>query len=367
MRLLMTPARNLTPSRQFLVALTALGLGGLPAVAWAEDPPAMPMMDHSAMHHAPAAMPMTGESMPAMDHSLNGVAMPAPPRPAMDRGTMPHAPAAMPAEEAPMPGMDHSAHGSPMPDHSAMRSDDGTTGERDPHAYSGGATLTTGPYVLEGAGAMHTADQMTSASLLVNRLERVDTRDASFSAWDLRASIGRDFDKLVLKSEGEYADGAVEHARTEALWSHAIANFWDAQLGWRHDGGAAPEQDWLAFGVSGLAPYWFELDTTGYVGEGGQTALRVEGEYELLITQRLILQPRIEVTAYGRRDAARGVASGPSDATAGLRLRYEFSRQFAPYVGVEGNWLLGGTAGLARADGEPTRSTRWVAGVRFWF
>lgn len=377
----MKQGRMMTHRTPALIATALLALGTAPA--WAQSSDEMPMpapvhchqraamaagmpttmagmdhsqMDHGDMSHAPAPL-AEAQPMPDMDHSP------------MDHGTMHHAPA---AAEAPMPAMDHSMHAPvaasmPAMDHDTMPMDAAPDDARDPHAYSDGNTLTSGAYVLDGPRMMHTADEMPFATVLFNRLERVDSRDASFTAWDATARFGKDFDALVVNSEGEYADGALEHARTEFLWSHAVANFWDAQVGWRHDSGAAPDQDWLAFGVSGLAPYWFEVGATAYVGKAGQTALRLEGEYELLITQRLILQPRAEFTAYGKRDDAQSVASGPSDFTAGLRLRYEFSRQFAPYVGVEWNRLLGGTADIARADGEDTRSTRWVAGLRFWF
>jgi copper resistance protein B len=328
-------------TQRTLLAALLLSLGTAPA--WAQNAAPMPMsgmdneqmdhgqMDHGTMHRAPAA---AEARMPAVDHSMHA-----------------------PAEPAAMPGMNHDT----MPMEAAPPD------ARDPHAYSGGNTLTTGAYVLDGPRMMHTADEMPFATVLFNRLERVDSRDASFTAWDATARFGKDFDALVVNSEGEYADGALEHARTELLWSHAVANFWDAQVGWRHDSGSAPDQDWLAVGVSGLAPYWFELGATAYLGKTGQTALRLEGEYELLITQRLIMQPRMEFNAYGKSDEVRGIGAGPADLSAGVRVRYEFSRQFAPYVGIEWQRLLGRTADRARDEGGDTTDTRLVAGVRFWF
>jgi copper resistance protein B len=119
--------------------------------------------------------------------------------------------------------------------------------------------------------------------------------------------------------------------------------------------------------VQGIAPYWFELDLSAYVGSEGRTALRLEAEYELLLTQRLVLQPRAEFNVYGRSDEERGIGSGLSDATAGLRLRYEITRQFAPYVGIEWAGSFGETEDFARAAGERSNETRWIAGVRFWF
>ena len=119
-------------------------------------------------------------------------------------------------------------------------------------------------------------------------------------------------------------------------------------------------------GVQGLAPYGFEIDATAYLGQRGRTALRLGAEYELLVTQKLIIQPRIETNFYGKSDPARDIGKGLSDLTAGVRVRYQFSRQFAPYLGVEWANRFGESADLARAAGGPTRSTRFVAGVRFW-
>jgi copper resistance protein B len=186
-------------------------------------------------------------------------------------------------------------------------------------------------------------------------------------AWSARASYGGDIDRLALRSEGERADGRLEHADLELLWSHAIAPFWDSQLGLRHDFGEGPDRTWAAFGVQGLAPYWFEVGATAYVGEQGRTALRAEVEYELLLTQRLVLQPRLELNAYGRRDPAARIGAGLADAEAGLRLRYEIRREFAPYIGVERHQRFGATADYARADGHDSGDTQWVVGVRFWF
>jgi copper resistance protein B len=119
--------------------------------------------------------------------------------------------------------------------------------------------------------------------------------------------------------------------------------------------------------VQGLAPYWFELDVTAYVGSKGRTALAAEAEYELLLTQRLVLQGRAEATAYGKDDAVNAIGKGLASFSAGLRLRYEFSRQFAPYAGIEWSSKYGNTADLARLHNDATEDTAVVAGIRFWF
>lgn len=346
--------------RHRLLAALLLAWGGTPAFAQTPaSPPQVPPHVHAAeADEADGPDDSDATDGEAMDHE------------AMDHEGMDHED--MDHEGADDGAMDHEGMDHGTMDHGAMDMghDDASAppdGTRDPHAYAGGHTLTSGPYLPSGMHPMHTADAHPFATVLVNRLERVATRDDHFTTWDAQASLGWDFDKLVIQSEGDWAKGQVEHARNEVRWSHAVANFWDAQIGWRHDTGEAPDQDWLAVGLQGLAPYWFEVSASAYLGQGGQTALRLEGEHELLLTQRLILQPRAEFTAYGRNDARRGVGAGPAELTAGLRLRYEFSRQFAPYAGVEWQRLFGQTADLAREEGLRTLSARWTLGVRFWF
>lgn len=328
----------------------------------------------------------TGERMP-MDHSQHDAMPDEKTRPAVDPGTVPAAKpvdSAMPAMDhnapaaaAPagdMSGMDHGSASAAQPaagamDHGDMNMQGGPApaDARDPHAYSGGTTLVSGPYTLPLSQRLRMADEHNFASLRLDRLERSYASDNNGTSYDAQAWFGRDYDRLVIKAEGDVARGKLQEARTEILWGHAIATFWDIQLGTRFDHGVGPERGWLAFGVQGLAPYWFEVDATAYVGEQGRTAFRLGAEYELLLTQKLILQPRVELNVYGKNDTERGLGSGLAESQAGVHLRYEFSRQFAPYIGVERVGKYGQTAKLARVEGEKTGETRWVAGVRFWF
>ena len=232
---------------------------------------------------------------------------------------------------------------------------------RDPHAYSDG--LTFGP-----DRQLRMMDEESHFALMMDRLESVRTRDETTGAYEFMVRYGRDYDRAVLKAEGEVRGRQTRGRAHRTLWSHAVAAYWDAQLGVRHDSGEErPDRNWLAFGVQGLAPYWFEIDATAYLGEDGRSALRLEAEYELLLTQKLVLQPRLEANFYGKRDEALGLGSGLSDAVAGIRLRYEIRREFAPYVGIEYAEKFGTTADLAEAAGEDSNETRWVAGLRFWF
>lgn len=211
------------------------------------------------------------------------------------------------------------------------------------------------------------ADEHRFASLLVDRLETVHTDDNTSATYDLQGWYGGDYNRAVLKAEGDVDGGTLVDAKTELLWDHAITTYWDAQLGARYDSGDGPHRTWLAFGVQGLAPYWFEVDATAYAGESGRTAFKLEAEYELLLTQKLILQPRLETAVYGKKDAARGLGSGLSDLSIGLRLRYEIWREFAPYLGIEWAGKFGDTKDFAKAENEGPNETRLVVGLRFWF
>lgn len=298
----------------------------------------------NAAETAPAADPHAGHTMTADDPTPAETGT----MPAVDHSGMDHET----GTAADMSGMDHGS--------TSMQGGSAPADARDPYAYSDGYDF--GPYPLM------MADHHRFGTLLVDRLEAVHTRDGDAGAYDLQARYGRDYNRAVLKAEGEAHDGRLEQARTELLWSHALAAYWDGQLGARYDSSPdGPERAWLALGIQGLAPYWFEVDATAYVGDRGRTALRLATEYELLLTQRLILQPRAELNVYGNSDVDRNLGSGLSDLVAGLRLRYEIRRQFAPYIGIEWAGKYGETADLARAAGGRSEESRWVAGLRFWY
>jgi copper resistance protein B len=275
-----------------------------------------------------------------------------------------------------MDGMDHSKMGqakeAPSDNRQDMKPADGTkktismqggvapADARDPHAYSDG-------YDFGPIAPPKMADVAYMGGLLVNRLETTKFQGNVPAMYDVQGWFGRDYERLVLKAEGEASSGKLQDGRTELLWQHAMATYWNTQLGVRNDSGVAPGRNWLAFGMQGLAPYWFGVDATAYLGERGRTAVRLSTEYELLLTQKLILQPRVEVSFFGQQDAARALGSGLSGMVAGVRLRYEIRREFAPYIGVEWNGKFGGTANFARAAGVKVNDTRVVAGLRFWF
>jgi len=209
-------------------------------------------------------------------------------------------------------------------------------------------------------------DRARVAKVMFDRLEWRDT-DASTYEWEAAAWYGGDFNKVWLATEGEHVDGSVADARVELLWDRILTAWWSTRLGAREDFGDGPSRDWLAFGVAGLAPGFFELEAMAFVGESGRTALRLSADYDLLITQRLVLQPEAEMNIYGSDDRERLIGSGVSNLEIGLRLRYEFRREFAPYLGISWSKRFGESADLAEAAGEDSDELAFVAGIRAWF
>jgi copper resistance protein B len=205
------------------------------------------------------------------------------------------------------------------------------------------------------------------AHVLLDQLEgRFNGTNTEFR-WEGQGWLGTDYNKLWVKSEGTYTDGALEDSQQQFLYSRAVTTYFDVQAGLRSDLDSRPARNWGALGIQGLAPYFFDLEITGYASSQGHFAAKFEASYDLLITQRLILQPQLELNLYSKADPARLVGAGFSDIDTGLRLRYEISRKFAPYIGVVYEGKFGQTAIFARQAGESTGDFRFVFGVRAWF
>jgi copper resistance protein B len=295
-------------------------------------------VDHASTDHASKAGPASreGQDVPAAKEQGAGVD-----HSQMDHSRMDHS------------GMDHSAMAHDRPPPTGLPLPPLTDADRaaafpDVHPHT-------------------THDQRVVSFVQFNRLEARDVHNGSGQAWEGHAWVGTDHHKLWLRSEGEREGGHTESADLEVLYGRPIAPWWDLVAGVRHDFQPGGSQTFAAIGVMGLAPYKFEVEATAYVGESGQTAARVEAEYETLLTNRLILQSLVEATAYGRDDARRGIGSGLGTVEAGLRLRYEITRKFAPYVGIAWERAYGATADLRREEGERIDDTHLVAGIRFWF
>jgi copper resistance protein B len=216
-----------------------------------------------------------------------------------------------------------------------------------------------------GGHQMH--DSAINSFFLLDQLEYQDADDGSALSWDASGWIGGDINRLWLRSEGERTNGVTEDAELQVLYGRSISPWWDVVAGVRQDFKPESPQTWAAFGIQGMALYDFEAEATAFIGENGQTAARLEGDYDILLTNRLVLQPTVEANFYGKNDPARDVGSGLANTEVGLRLRYEIVRQFAPYIGVTWSRSYGKTADFIRDEGGDVDEARFVAGIRMWF
>src|SRR3569833_1036208 len=214
---------------------------------------------------------------------------------------------------------------------------------------------------------MQMDDTHRFAKVMLDQFEWRDAQEDSAETWDAEGWYGGDYNKLWIKTEGTRRGGLTLDASSEFLLDRVIARWWDAQAGIRQDFGKGPARTWFALGVQGLAPYWLDVEATMYVGNEGRTAVRVKADYDLLLSQRLILQPYVEANLYGKADPRRQIGAGLADIELSLRLRYEVRRELAPYLGM--GWIrrFSGTAELARAAGEGTDELELIAGLRAWF
>ena len=306
----------------------------------AATPAPEPPVDHSAMGHS--TMDHAGMDMSGMNPSTTDSAT-------MDHSTMDHS------------GMDHSGM-----DHSGMDMPAGDLpADAAPHEPLPALTDADRTAAFPPVGAGHAAHDARSHSYFL--IDRLEVNDQGGGAWEGLAWMGGDINRAWLRTEGEADDGRVERGNVELLYGHAVGPWWDLVAGAKHEFGEGPSRTYAAVGVQGLTPYKFEFEATLYAGNGGRTAATLEGEYDTLITNRWILQWQAEANLHGRADANIGVGAGLSTIEVGARLRYEITRQIAPYVGIEVEHAFGGTADLRRDAGVPVNDTRLVAGLRIWF
>ncbi len=285
----------------------------------------------------------------------------------------------------PAAAQDHSGHAMPAPtptptpqqvDHSAH---EGMDHETETPSGPTPARALEGPLhaadAIWGAEAMARAraanhqmhGQMRFATLMAERLEaRVASGEDGY-LWDVQGWYGTPTDRIVFKSEGEGEfGGTVDDAEAQLLWGHAITPWFDLQAGVRLD--VEPESTaHLALGVQGLAPYNIHVDAAAFLSDQGDLTAQIEAEHDMRLTQRLILQPRVEFELAAQDIPQRGMGAGPVKIESGLRLRYEVTREFAPYLGVEYEAALGQTADLIRAEGDDPDGLVFLIGLRTWF
>ncbi|KAF1017643.1 MAG: Copper resistance protein B [Stenotrophomonas maltophilia] len=254
-----------------------------PAEASADTETTAAQMDHSKMDHS--KMDHSKMDHSAMDHSQ------------MDHAAMSHAPAAPMAPREPIPPVTDADRAAAFPpiDHGAMQ-----------HAPA------------------------INSLVLIDRLEQWDGNDAKGQAWEATGWVGGDINRLWLRSSGERSGGRTEASNLEAMYGRAVSPWWDVLVGVRQDFRPGDSRTWAAVGLQGLAPYKFQSQAALYAGSGGQLMAKAEMEYDVLLTNRLILQPLLGAAVAARDEPQRGIGRGLNSVEAGLRLRYEFSRRFAP-------------------------------------
>ncbi len=362
---------NLRPLVSLLLAGAALSAA--PAMAQHQG--------HSMPMPAPAPAPSPAQA-PQQPDPHAGHAMPDSPAASDDKTVDPHAGHAMPEGSMPAPDamagmkqetMDHSTM-----DHSTMD---------DAMPASPGPEMETPPPPEAGSGPPRAADAIWGADAMRasrddlrresgdfplfwfqgDRLEVHAREGANDYIWDFQGYYGGPTSRFWFKTEGEGAfGGKPESAEFQALYSRAIRPFWDLQAGVRQDL-AGPDTTYAVLGIQGVAPYLFQVDAAAFVSQRGDVTARIEAELDQRITQRLIFQPRVEINMAAQDIPILGVGAGIDKVEAGLRLRYEIIREFAPYVGIEQTWRIGNGADFARARGEDPSATNYVFGIRFWF
>jgi copper resistance protein B len=210
-------------------------------------------------------------------------------------------------------------------------------------------------------------DQAVNYFVLFDQLEWQTGTGADAFSWDTKGWVGRDRTRFWFRTEGDRSGGRTEQAQTHLLYGRAVARWWDLTAGLRVDTLPSTPRSALAVGIQGLAPYWFDVEASAYVEPSGRSHVRIETRYDLLITNRLAFQPQVEFEVYGRSDPERHIDTGLSTGELGLRVRYEFRRELAPYVGIVWTRRFFGTADLARDAGERVATARLAVGLRTWF
>lgn len=297
--------------------------------------PGMPGMATPAPQGGNTAMPGMDMSGSKPNHDMNAM-------PGMSMSGMAQTGTALPAGNAPAPA--------PPMDHYADR-------------VFPAAEMTRARMEM-----MHEQGGQSFYQVMFNLAEYQARQGRDGYRWDGEAWFGGDINRLWMKSEGEGAfRGGVESAEVQALYSRAIGPYFNLQGGIRHDFKPSPSRDYATIGFEGLAPYMFEVEGALFLSTKGDVLGRLEGYYDQRITQRLIVQPRVEFNLSAQDVPENRLGAGLTDAELGLRLRYEIRRQFAPYIGVSYLAQTGRTADFTRAEGKDPTTTSFVAGVRVWF
>lgn len=354
-----------------------------PVVRRAEGPPATartrtrakptrPVVQHPVVHGvAPATANAGMTHMPGVAMPPATQAIPAPAPTEHDMSSMPGMDMTKP--DAPLTADPHAGHDmtgmAGMPNMVSPDTEIGNTPAPAPptdhaaDAVFGAAQMANSRKMLR-----HENGGMPAYSVVFNLAEYRVQKGANAYRWDGEGWFGGDINRFVVKTEGEGAvRGGVDSAEVQGLYSRAINPWFNLQAGVRHDFKPGPARTYATIGFEGLAPYWFEVEGALFLSDKGDLLGRLEGYYDQRITQKLILQPRVELNFAAQDVPSNAIGSGLSDAELGLRLRYEVKREFAPYFGISWERKVGDTARFARNAGDPVQSTSLVLGIRAWF
>ncbi len=223
------------------------------------------------------------------------------------------------------------------------------------------------PFMANTAFAMGNDDPLI-ATFRLNEFEvKRDPGEDNTLAWDSQVNLSTDLHGLTLESEGERVKGDTEEHEMHLYYSRALSPFWDLQVGWRGDLHPDPRRHWFMVGVEGEAPFFIETEAQLYFGDNGRTALSIEAEKEIMLTQKWYLTPEVTASFHGHNDRETGTGSGLSTLETAIRLVYDVTPQFSPYIGIEWEKKYGNTADFARMEGEGTESTHFLVGIRAWF
>lgn len=273
-------------------------------------------------------------------------------------------------------------------DHAAHQNHAAPAEPADPHAAHGAAPAPQPHAAPQPAAPAHAADlyfdpadmarareqmriengQVITHAIIIEQLEAAFDDGHEGYAWAAQGWYGGDIHRFWWKSEGEGAiAGELEGAELQLLYSRAVTPYFDVQAGVRQS--YANDQDRTDFvvGVQGLAPHWFEVGAEAFLSTKGDLTARAEAEYDLRLTQRLILQPSSEIHFAAQDVPALALGAGVTDIELGLRLRYEVNRRFAPYIGLEWASAVGETRSLRQAGGSDAEAAHALIGVRAWF
>lgn len=210
-------------------------------------------------------------------------------------------------------------------------------------------------------------DEQVFSYLLLDRFDYRAQRGKDVVMWDAQGWFGGDYNRLWFKIDGEdEAGGRTDRAEAQALYARRISPYWHVQAGVRQEMRPQPARNSVVIAAQGLAPYWFNVEAMAFI-RAGSVSGRLELEYDQLLTQRLVLQPRVETVFSSSAEPERGVGRGLNHVELGLRLRYEIRREFAPYIGINWTRRLGETADLARQQKRDVREAAIVLGLRAWF